>query len=107
MPYAQSIQQSAPYEQGIPDGRLIKLSLADDQSAFDYLVKRYHNILASYIGGFFRDREQVLDVLQQVYLQRYFRWRATAAWMSCAGEADRQRGLSPPWRGNMGKRNSH
>lgn len=71
MPYAQSIQQSAPYEQDIPDGRLIKLSLAGDQFAFDCLVKRYRNILASYIGGFFRDREQVLDMLQQVYLQLY------------------------------------
>ena len=71
MPYAQSTQQSAPYEQGVPDGTLVKLALAGDQSAFAFLVNRYRRILASYIGSFLKDDEQVCDVLQQVYLQLY------------------------------------
>jgi RNA polymerase sigma factor (sigma-70 family) len=54
-----------------PDGILVKLALAGDQSAFDCLVNRYRNVLASYIGSFFKDSEQVFDVLQQVFLQLY------------------------------------
>jgi len=34
-------------------------------------VRRYHHILASYIGGFIKDDEQVSDVLQHVYIQLY------------------------------------
>jgi len=71
MLYAPSIQQSAPYKQGVLDGTLVKRALAGDQSAFDCLVKRYRNILAAYIGGFFKDSDQVFDVLQHVYLQLY------------------------------------
>ena len=71
MLYAPSIQQSAPYKQGVPDGTLVKKALAGDQSAFDVLVHRYHRLLASYIGGFFKDSDLVFDVLQHVYLQLY------------------------------------
>ena len=71
MPYAQHRQQSIPREQGVPDGTLIKLALAGDQSAFDALVYRYHDILARYVGGFFKDSEQVFDVLQHIFLQLY------------------------------------
>ena len=71
MLYAPSIQQSAPYKQGVPDGTLVKSALAGDQSAFDVLVHRYRRLLASYIGGFFKDSDQVFDVLQHVYLQLY------------------------------------
>jgi RNA polymerase sigma-70 factor, ECF subfamily len=44
---------------------------AGDQCAFELLVNRYHRPLASFIGGFLKDGEQVYDVLQQVYLQLY------------------------------------
>lgn len=71
MLYAPHRQQCTLREQGIPDGALVKLALAGDQSAFDVLVQRYRNILASYVGGFFPDREQVSDMLQQVFLQLY------------------------------------
>jgi RNA polymerase sigma factor (sigma-70 family) len=65
------MRQSIPKERGVPDGTLVKLALAGDQSAFDVLVNRYRTILASYIGGFFKDGEQVFDVLQHVFLQLY------------------------------------
>jgi DNA-directed RNA polymerase specialized sigma24 family protein len=72
MPYAQHIQQKSTHrEQGVPDGILVKWALVGDHSAFDVLVNRYRTMLASYIGGFFRDSEQVYDVLQHVFLQLY------------------------------------
>jgi RNA polymerase sigma-70 factor (ECF subfamily) len=70
MSYTQPRQYCA-IEGRKPDGILVKLALAGDQSAFDCLVNRYRNVLASYIGSFFKDSEQVFDVLQQVFLQLY------------------------------------
>ena len=69
MPSIQYMQQGNSKEQGVRDGTLVKRALAGDQSAFDFLVNRYRHILASFIGGFFRDGEQVYDVLQHVFLQ--------------------------------------
>jgi RNA polymerase sigma factor (sigma-70 family) len=71
MPNTQYMQQSIPKERGVPDGTLVKLALAGDQFAFDVLVYRYRTLLVNYIGGFFKDREQVFDVLQHVLLQLY------------------------------------
>jgi len=72
MPYAQTIQQrGTPREQGVPDGTLVKLALAGDQSAFDTLVNRYRSVLASYIRRFFKDSEMIFDVLQHVFIQLY------------------------------------
>jgi RNA polymerase sigma factor (sigma-70 family) len=70
MSYTQP-QQYCALEERTPDGTLVKLALAGDQSAFDCLVNRYRTVLASYIGSFFKDSEQVFDVLQQVFLQLY------------------------------------
>jgi RNA polymerase sigma factor (sigma-70 family) len=50
---------------------LVGQAQAGDQCAFELLVNRYHRPLASFIGGFLKDGEQVYDVLQQVYLQLY------------------------------------
>jgi RNA polymerase sigma-70 factor (ECF subfamily) len=55
----------------VPDGMLAGQAQTGDQCAFEVLVNRYHHSLASYIAGFLKDREQVSDVLQQVYLQLY------------------------------------
>jgi RNA polymerase sigma-70 factor, ECF subfamily len=71
MPYIQPTQQSTPKEQGAPDGALVKQALAGDQSAFDVLVNRYRNILASYIGSILKDDDLAYDVLQHVFLQLY------------------------------------
>lgn len=56
---------------GVPDGVLVGQAQAGDQLAFESLVNRYHNSLASYIAGFLKDGEQAADVLQHVYLQLY------------------------------------
>ena len=72
MRYAQPEQRQVAYrEQTVPDGVLVTQALAGDSSAFEALVHRYRSMLVSYIGGFFRDREQVFDVLQHVFLQLY------------------------------------
>jgi RNA polymerase sigma factor (sigma-70 family) len=69
---AQPIQQQVmSREQKIPDGVLVTQALEGDHSAFDALVQRYRAMLTGYIGGFFRDGEQVADVLQHVFLQLY------------------------------------
>jgi RNA polymerase sigma-70 factor, ECF subfamily len=71
MPYAQPQQYSILQGQGVADGVLVEQSLAGDQSAFEFLVSRYHTLLVSYIRGFLKDGEQVNDVLQCVFLQLY------------------------------------
>ncbi len=71
MLYAQHIQSNTHWGQGVSDGVLVKRVLAGDQSTFDVLVNRYYNRLANYIGGFFKDGDQVFDVLQHVFLQLY------------------------------------
>src|SRR5438128_1380571 len=64
-------RQYCVLEEWTPDGTLVKLALAGDQTAFDCLVNRYRTILASYIGSFLKDSDRVSDVLQHVYLQLY------------------------------------
>ncbi len=71
MPYAQPRQYNVLQGQGVADGVLVEQALAGDQSAFEFLVSRYHRPLVSYIRGFLKDGEQVYDVLQYVFLQLY------------------------------------
>ena len=71
MPYAQQQQKSVLQGPAVPDGVLIGQALAGDQSAFEGLLKRYQHPLACYIGSILKDREQVSDVLQSVFLQLY------------------------------------
>src|SRR5438270_7802022 len=71
MSYAQQQQYTILQEQGVPDGTLIKQSLAGDQGAFEFLVTRYHRSLVCYIRGMLKDDDAVYDVLQHVFLQLY------------------------------------
>src|SRR2546423_12852324 len=71
MLYAQPQQYSILQGQGVPDGVLVGQALAGDQRAFELLVSRYHHPLVRCIGCFFKDDEQVNDVLQHVFLQLY------------------------------------
>jgi RNA polymerase sigma factor (sigma-70 family) len=67
--------QSQPYSilqrSEVPDGILVGQALAGDHYAFESLVNRYQQQLASYIWGFLNDHDQSDDVLQHVYLQLY------------------------------------
>jgi RNA polymerase sigma-70 factor (ECF subfamily) len=71
MSYAQPQQYTILQEQGVPDGTLIKQSLAGDQGAFAFLVTRYHRPLVCYIRGILKDDDEIYDVLQHVFLQLY------------------------------------
>ena len=71
MSYAQPQQYTILQEQEVPDGTLIKQSLAGDQGAFAFLVTRYHRPLVCYIRGILKDDDEVYDVLQHVFLQLY------------------------------------
>ena len=71
MAYAHSSLYSVLQGQGVPDGVLVGQAQAGDQQAFEFLVRRYHRPLVSYIQIFLKDGEQAADVLQQVYLQLY------------------------------------
>ena len=71
MLYAQPRKYSILLGQGVPDGLLVEQALAGDQRAFELLVSRYRQPLASCIRGFLKDDEQVSDVLQHVFLQLY------------------------------------
>src|SRR3989442_10895213 len=71
MLYTQPLLYSIPQGQAVPDGVLVEQALAGDQSAFEFLVSRYHTPLVIHIRGFLKDGEQVYDVLQLVFLKLY------------------------------------
>jgi RNA polymerase sigma-70 factor (ECF subfamily) len=71
MSYAQAQQYTILQEQEVPDGTLVKQSLAGDQNAFEFLVTRYRRPLVCYIRGILKDDDEINDVLQHVFLQLY------------------------------------
>lgn len=55
----------------IPDGVLVKQTLAGDQYAFEMLVRRYNAPLFNFICHCLGDYDLACDVSQQVFLQLY------------------------------------
>jgi RNA polymerase sigma-70 factor, ECF subfamily len=54
------------------EDELIKRSLAADHGAFEVLVRRYSPRVFSIIGSFFRRRDFVEDIAQDVFARAYF-----------------------------------
>lgn len=54
------------------EDELIKKSLAGDQQAFEMLVRRYSPRVFNIIGSFFRRRDMVEDIGQEVFARSYF-----------------------------------
>jgi RNA polymerase sigma-70 factor (ECF subfamily) len=54
------------------DDWLIERSLAGDQDAFEVLVRRHSPRVFSIIGSFFRRRDLVEDIAQEVFIKLYF-----------------------------------
>ena len=54
------------------EDKLIRASLADDEDAFEKLVRRHSPRVFSIIGSFFRRRDQVEDIAQEVFAKAYF-----------------------------------
>jgi RNA polymerase sigma-70 factor (ECF subfamily) len=88
------------------DNELVQQTLAGDESAFEILVERYHAVLNSWVYQILRNRYQVDDVLQYVFLQLFLSLatlhtdRSLKAWLfrvahnRCVDELRRMRPIS-------------
>ena len=61
-------------ERAVPsdEGNLIESSLAGDEDAFEKLVRRHSPRVFSIIGSFFRRRDLIEDIAQEVFAKTYF-----------------------------------
>lgn len=56
----------------VNEDELVTRSLAEDQDAFEILVRRHSPRVFSIIGSFFRRRDMVEDIAQEVFAKAYF-----------------------------------
>jgi RNA polymerase sigma-70 factor, ECF subfamily len=56
----------------VDDRELVRRAQADDQGAFEELVRRHQQRVAAVAGGILRQREDVEDITQQVFVKAYF-----------------------------------
>jgi RNA polymerase sigma-70 factor, ECF subfamily len=56
----------------VDDRELVRRAQADDQGAFEELVRRHQQRVAAVAGGILRQREDVEDITQQVLVKAYF-----------------------------------
>ena len=81
----QTVDQSPA---AIAEDELIVRSLAGDHEAFETLVRRHSSRVFSIIGSFFRRRDMVEDISQEVFAKAYFslgtftRGRSFEAWVA-------------------------
>lgn len=54
------------------EDELVERSLAEDHDAFEALVRRHSQRVFSIIGSFFRRRDMVEDIAQEVFAKAYF-----------------------------------
>lgn len=54
------------------DRELVRLAKGDDQEAFELLVKRHQSRVFAVASGILRNKEDVEDVAQQVFVKAYF-----------------------------------
>src|SRR5258708_39793459 len=54
------------------DRELVRRAQKEDKEAFEELVRRHQNRVFAVAGGILRNREDVEDIAQQVFLQAYF-----------------------------------
>src|SRR5580692_1447395 len=54
------------------DRELVRRAQKEDKQAFEELVKRHQNRVFAVAGGILRNREDVEDIAQQVFLKAYF-----------------------------------
>jgi RNA polymerase sigma-70 factor (ECF subfamily) len=70
------------------EDRLIESTLAGDHDAFELLVRRHSSRVFSIVGSFFRRRDMVEDIAQEVFAKAYFslgtftRGRSFEAWVA-------------------------
>jgi RNA polymerase sigma-70 factor, ECF subfamily len=54
------------------DRELVRLAKDDDKEAFEILVKRHQGRVFAVAGGILRNKEDVEDIAQQVFVKAYF-----------------------------------
>ena len=54
------------------DRELVRLAKCDDKEAFELLVRRHQSRVFAVAGGILRNKEDVEDVAQQVFVKAYF-----------------------------------
>jgi RNA polymerase sigma-70 factor (ECF subfamily) len=54
------------------DRELVRLAKADDREAFELLVSRHQTRVFAVAGGILRNKEDVQDIAQQVFVKAYF-----------------------------------
>jgi len=54
------------------DRELVRRAQKEDKEAFEELVRRHQNRVFAVAGGILRNREDVEDIAQQVFLKAYF-----------------------------------
>ena len=80
------VEPNAPLR-GVED-TLVERSLAADHEAFELLVRRYSPRVFAIVGSFFRRRDQIEDIAQEVFAKAYFslatftRGRSFEAWIA-------------------------
>jgi RNA polymerase sigma-70 factor (ECF subfamily) len=57
---------------GADDRELVRRAQAEDQEAFEELVRRHQHRVFAVAGGILRRREDVEDIAQQVFVKAYF-----------------------------------
>ena len=57
---------------GVDDRELVRRAQAEDQAAFEELVRRHQQRVTAVAGGILRQREDVEDIAQQVFVKAYF-----------------------------------
>ncbi len=56
----------------VDDRELVRRAQGDDQGAFEELVRRHQHRVVAVAGGILRQREDVEDIAQQVFVKAYF-----------------------------------
>src|SRR5271166_1766697 len=54
------------------DRELVRLAKSDDKEAFELLVRRHQSRVFAVAGGILRNKEDVEDIAQQVFVKAYF-----------------------------------
>jgi RNA polymerase sigma-70 factor, ECF subfamily len=62
----------APPEGAAHDRELVRRAQADDKDAFEELVRRHQHRVFAVAGGILRQREDVEDIAQQVFVKAFF-----------------------------------
>jgi RNA polymerase sigma-70 factor (ECF subfamily) len=63
---------SKPAAAGADDRELVRRAQAEDQEAYEELVRRHQHRVFAVAGGTLRRREDVEDIAQQVFVKAYF-----------------------------------